>query len=89
MNRAGGFIGQAVADFLHIFNPSIVIFGGGLTLSGRLILDPIDAAMKRNVMDESYLDGLQVATVKLGDDGGLLGALAQAHDRLSEASLVT
>lgn len=83
--RAGGFIGQAVAEFLHIFNPSIVIIGGGVSQSGRLILDPIEESMKRNIMDESYLDGLQIATVKLGDDAGLLGALAQAHIRLSKA----
>jgi glucokinase len=80
---AGGFIGQAVADFLHIFNPSIVIFGGGVTQSGRLILDPIEESMKRNIMDKSYLDGLQIATARHGDDAGLLGALAQAHVRLS------
>ena len=78
------FIGQAVAEFLHIFNPSIVIFGGGVTRSGRLILDPIESTMKRNVMDKSYLDGLQIATAKLGDDAGLLGALAQAQIRLSK-----
>jgi glucokinase len=83
--RAGGFIGQAVAEFLHIFNPSIVIFGGGVSKSGRLILDPIEDSMKRNIMDKSYLDGLQLTTVKLGDDAGLLGALAHAHIRLSKA----
>jgi len=83
--RAGGFIGRAVADFLHIFNPSIVIFGGGVSHSGRLILDPIEDSMKRNIMDKSYLDGLQIATAKLGDDSGLLGALAQAHIRLIKA----
>jgi glucokinase len=83
--RAGSFIGQAVADFLHIFNPSIVIFGGGVIQSGRLILDPIEESMKRNIMDRSYLDGLQIATAKLGDDAGLLGALAQAHIRISKA----
>jgi glucokinase len=83
--RAGDFIGQAVADCLHIFNPSIVIFGGGVTQSGRLILDPIEASIKRNIMDGSYLDGLQLATAKLGDDAGLLGALVQAHIRLSLA----
>jgi glucokinase len=82
--RAGVFIGQAVAEFLHIFNPSIVIFGGGVTRSGRLILDPIEETMKHNVMDESYLDGLQLATARLGDDAGLLGALAQARIRLSK-----
>lgn len=83
---AGGFIGQAVAEFLHIFNPSIVIFGGGVTQSGRLILDPIEKSMKANIMDKSYLDGLQIATARLGDDAGLLGALAQAHVRLSKAA---
>ncbi len=82
--RAGNFIGLAVAEFLHIFNPSIVIFGGGVTQSGSLILDPITESMKRNIMDPSYLYGLQLATVKLGDDAGLLGALAQAHMRLSK-----
>ena len=83
--RAGTFIGQATADFLHIFNPSIVIFGGGVTLSGDLILDPIKASMRKNVMDPAYLDGLQIATARLGDDAGLLGSLAQAHVRLSKA----
>jgi glucokinase len=83
-SRAGGFIGQAVAEFLHIFNPSIVIFGGGVSQCGRLILDPIEESMKRNIMDKSYLDGLQIAAAKLGDDAGLLGALAQAHIRLDK-----
>jgi len=83
--RAGDFIGQAVASFLHVFNPSIVIFGGGVTQAGSLILDPIRESMKRNIMDPSYLDGLELATVKLGDEAGLLGALAQAHLRLSGA----
>jgi len=82
--RAGQFIGQATADFLHIFNPSIVIYGGGVMLSGNLILDPIKESLHRNVMDQSYLDGLEIATAKLGDDVGLLGALAQAQVRLSE-----
>lgn len=82
--RAGTFIGQATADFLHIFNPSIVIFGGGVSLSGDLILDPIKESMRRNTMNPAYLDGLQIATAKLGDDAGLLGSLVQAHARLSK-----
>ncbi|MGA2502578.1 MAG: ROK family protein [Anaerolineales bacterium] len=84
--HAGVFIGQAVAAFLHIFNPSIVIFGGGVTQSGRLILDPIEETMRHNVMDKSYLDGLQLATARLGDDAGLLGSLAQARIRLSKVA---
>ena len=82
--RAGEFIGQATADFLHIFNPSILIFGGGVTLSGALLLDPLKDSMRRHVMDPSYLDGLVVTTAKLGDDAGLLGSLAQAHIKLAK-----
>jgi glucokinase len=82
--RAGEFIGHATADYLHMFNPSIVIFGGGVSLSGDLIMQPIRESMRRNVMDPAYLDGLEVTTAKLGDDAGLLGALAQAHIKLAE-----
>jgi glucokinase len=82
--RAGEFIGQATADFLHMFNPSIVILGGGVSFSGALLLDPIKDSMRRHVMDKAYLDGLEFTTAKLGDDAGLLGSLAQAHIKLSE-----
>jgi len=84
--QAGEFIGQALADFLHAFNPSIVIFGGGVSQAGSLLLDPVRDSMERHVMNPSYLDGLQIATARLGDEAGLLGALAQAHIRLSSTS---
>jgi glucokinase len=85
--RAGRFIGQATADFLHIFNPSIVIFGGGVSLSGDLIMNPIKESIRRNIIDPGYLDGLEITTAKLGDDAGLLGSLAQAHVKLGEGQI--
>jgi glucokinase len=81
--RAGAFIGQACADFLHIFNPTMIILGGGVTNSGALLLDPLRESMKRNVMDPAYLDGLELTTASLGDDCGLVGALVQAQVRLA------
>lgn len=82
--RAGEFIGQATADLLHVFNPSIIIFGGGVSFSGELLLGPIKESLPRHIMDKSYLDGLEITTAKLGDDSGLLGSLAQAHIKLTE-----
>jgi glucokinase len=81
--RAGEFIGQATADFLHMYNPSIVILGGGVSFSGNLLLDPIKESIHRHIMDESYMDGLVITTAKLGDNAGLLGALAQAQVKLA------
>jgi len=77
--RAGTFIGQTLADFLHVFNPSIVIFGGGVSQSGDLLLDPVRESLKKHVMDSSFLKDLVITTAALGDDAGLLGALALGH----------
>jgi glucokinase len=82
--RAGGFIGQALAEFVHIFNPSIVILGGGVTQAGRLILNPIRESLNNNIMNRSYLDEFQLTTSKLGDDAGLLGALTHARIQLAK-----
>jgi glucokinase len=81
---AGEYLGLALANYLHIFNPSMVIFGGGVSQSGALILDPVKESMKRHVMDPSYLEGLELAFAKLGDDAGLLGALTYARLKLAE-----
>jgi len=81
--RAGEYLGQALADFLHIFNPSIVIFGGGVSRSGSLIFDPLKDALYKQVMDPDYVKELILTTAKLGDNAGLIGAQVQAQIRLS------
>jgi glucokinase len=83
---AGGFIGLALANYLQIFNPSMVILGGGVSQSGALILDPIKASLQDHVMNPSYLEGLELTIARLGDDVGLLGALAQAQLELADST---
>ncbi len=77
--RSGEFIGIALADFLAIFNPSIVVFGGGVSMSGELLLGPVRESLRTHVLDEAYLKDLTVTQAALGDESGLLGALALAH----------
>lgn len=76
--RAGTFIGQALANYLHIFNPSAIVIGGGVSQSGSFLLDPMYASLKRHLMSPSYLDNLTLTTATLGDEVGLMGALALA-----------
>ena len=76
LGRAGNYIGQALASYLHLFNPSIVIFGGGVSFSGKFLLDPVRESLHKHVMDASYLTDLKIATADLGDNAGLMGALA-------------
>lgn len=77
--RAGEHIGLALASFLHAFNPSSVIFGGGVSLSGDLLLDPIRRSVKNHVMNPKFVDGLVITTAALGDDAGMIGALILAR----------
>jgi glucokinase len=79
MSRAGTYIGYAIADFLHLFNPSIVILGGGVSTAGPLLIDPLRAAVVERIMDRAYLKDLTITTAQLGDNAGLVGALALAE----------
>lgn len=75
LERAGYYMGQAVANYLHIFNPSIIVLGGGVSRSGALFLDPLKLSLQENLMNQHYLDQFELAAATFGDDVGLIGAL--------------
>lgn len=83
LSRAGYYLGQTLADFLHIFNPQALILGGGVTQSGALLLEPLRQSLQAHVISPEYLKDLVITTAALGDEPGLLGALALAQ-QLSE-----
>ena len=80
--RAGEYLGIGVATLLHAFDPSIVVFGGGVSQVGSLLFDPFNDSLKKHVFHPRYLEGLVITRSKLGDDAGLLGARALAEMKL-------
>ena len=74
--RAGYYLGIAVASFLAIFDPSMVVFGGGVSQVGDLLFKPFEESLRKSVFHPHYLDDLVITKAALGDDAGLLGALA-------------
>ena len=78
-DRAGYYLGLAIANYLMIFNPSIVILGGGVSQVGKLLLAPVRKVVKQTVLSEHYLQNLTITQAALGDDAGLYGALALAR----------
>ena len=81
--RAGHYLGIAVANYLAIFDPSIVIFGGGVSQVGDLLFKPFEESLQEHIFHPHYLDNLVIAKAALGDDVGLLGALAWARYKRS------
>jgi glucokinase len=77
--RAGHYLGIAVANYLAIFDPSILIFGGGVSQVGDLLFKPFEESLRKYTFHPHYLDNLVITKAALGDDAGLLGALALAR----------
>ena len=83
-SRAGHYLGIAVANFLAIFDPSILIFGGGVSQVGDLLFKPFEESLRQHVFHPRYMDDLVITKAALGDDAGLLGALALARMKENE-----
>lgn len=83
--RAGFYLGIGVANLLSAFDPSILIFGGGVSQVGDLLFKPFRESLQKHVLHPHYLDNLTISTAALGDDAGLLGALALARLALNRS----
>jgi glucokinase len=62
-----------------------VIIGGGVSRSGEPFFAPLRKAMNEHVISKKYLDDLILTKASLGDEVGLMGALALAK-QLDEPS---
>lgn len=76
VRRAGRVIGIGIASLLHVFNPEIVVLGGGVSTLGDLLFDPIREAMEGHVIDKAYVNELRLKPAELGENVSLIGAAA-------------
>jgi glucokinase len=68
-------MGVGVVNLLHLFDPRMVVLGGGVSRSGELWWQAVRAEVERRAMP-IYLQGLQIVPAALGDNAGLCGAAA-------------
>jgi len=78
LDEAFHALGLSIVSLLHVFNPSVVVIGGGVSNMGDRLFKPVQAVIERHVMNERYL--CPVVPAQLRGDVGLLGALALALD---------
>lgn len=65
--------GMAVANFVSLFNPEIIVFGGGIFGPGARFLDQIRSEAERWAQPIS-IHQVQIVQSALGGDAGLMGA---------------
>jgi N-acetylglucosamine repressor len=78
---AGRYLGRAIAIAVNLFNPDKVIIGGGVSMAGCLILDPLMEAFQQDAM-EVIKDSTTVELTRLGTESGVRGAIALALNSL-------
>jgi len=72
---AGKYIGRSISSVANFLNPEKIIIGGGVSLSGDLLLNPIIEEFQKQTM-EVIKSNTSVELSKLGMDAGVLGAVA-------------
>jgi glucokinase len=85
LERVGVVLGTAIASYVNIFNPEVVVLGGGFARAGDLLFEPA-----RKVVAERALrpgrDLVRIVPALLGPEAGLIGAGLVGFEALATAS---
>lgn len=83
--RIGHLLGVAIGSFVNIFDPDVVVVGGGFgAAAGDLVLEPARAAARREAIEPAD-ERLRIVSAKLGEDAGLIGAALVGFEALDGA----
>jgi len=77
--QAGRLLGYGVANLVSLFDPEIVVIGGGLAQANDLFLNALRKSMKERAQPISGKQ-VHVATSRLGVDANLLGVARLAWE---------
>jgi glucokinase-like ROK family protein len=77
LTRAGTYVGIAIAGMVNMFNPGMVIIGGGVAQSGDILLEPIRLAVQRRSLPAATR-AVRITTAMLGRRSSSMGAIIQA-----------
>ncbi len=64
---------DGLSTIIYIFNPSLVVIGGGVTKQGDYLLDRIHKSLDGK-LGENYKKNLKIRFAQLGNNAGMLGA---------------
>jgi glucokinase len=84
----GQRLGVGLANYVNIFNPEVIVIGGGLLAAGELLLEPAREEMLRRALP-FVRDLVRVDAAHFGGDAGLIGAATLAFDGLEDRQTVS
>ncbi|HZK16059.1 MAG TPA: ROK family protein, partial [Solirubrobacterales bacterium] len=79
-DRVGRNLGVALANYANIFEPEVIVVGGGVMAAGDLLLEPARAELSARAL--APMSRTPVVPAELGEDAGMIGAAAMARIEL-------
>ena len=81
----GEHLGSGIANLVNIFNPELIVVGGGFAAAGDFLFEPAQAVANREVL-VSVRDSYRIVRAELGTSAGMIGAGMVAFEALETAS---
>ncbi|MFH1691939.1 MAG: ROK family protein [Candidatus Omnitrophota bacterium] len=82
----GCLLGMAIAGMVNVFNPQIIVIGGGVASAGDVLFSPIEKTVKKHAM-RLLKTKIKIKAAKLGNDAGVLGAALLAKEKVESGCL--
>lgn len=73
LREIGERLGSGIGTLVNVFDPELVVIGGGFAAAGDLILEPARAIVRREAIGPAK-ERVQVVRAKLGTAAGIVGA---------------
>jgi glucokinase len=80
IGRNAYYLGVGLANLINIFNPELIVIGGGLANMGDMLLLPAYEEAERRAFKKPY-QTTRFARPELGANSGVIGAAAYALDQ--------
>ena len=81
--RTGYYVGVGLANLINIFNPELIVIGGGLSNIGDMLLKPAFKVAEERAFKEAF-QAVRFASAGLGPNSGVLGAAAFALQEMKK-----
>jgi glucokinase len=78
----GRCLGVGISSYVNVFNPEIVVVGGGAIAAGELLLGPAREVVMRRALPTSR-EAVSIVPARFGAESGMLGAAALAFEGLA------
>jgi len=79
------YLGTGFANLVNIFNPEIIVIGGGVAEAGDSFIERIHKSIASRAMIPAQ-KGLKVKAAVLGNDAGCIGAISLAKEMLQKSN---